>query len=203
MNATISIISIYFGFESFQVRNEDSLAFQFDDSLIVKPAQVPRNQFTNRSNLRRDFLVADVNRELQPAHGALAAALCHAQQDTCQALPHGGKRKFFDQANEVSQPSPNHLQNFKPDLRVLKEERAEVLLSNQDKGCLCDSDCRGWIISTVKNGQLRNGAPRVFKAKHLLPAIGRGLENPNRTRPDDIQSLAGITLREDELIGRY
>jgi len=85
-------LSLGFGFESTQAGNQDGPSCQLDDPLVVKRAQIARDDFTYSPNPRGDFPVAGRNRERDAAGRALAAASRHLQQESRCALPHSGER---------------------------------------------------------------------------------------------------------------
>src|SRR6516225_11987809 len=82
----------------------------------------------------------------------------------------------------------------------MREAQAlEILFADEQQGGVRDRHHRGWIISSVEDGQFRNGATGSLDAKHLFAPARRTLKDADVSRCHDIQARTHFALAENDL----
>src|ERR1700687_606797 len=168
---------VEFGFQCFQIVNSYDASINCYQSFGLKAGEISGNQLADRSDLRRQFLVADRQNDFHSPSRALAFGSAKAQEERSQPMPHGCERKFLDDSHELSQPGTNHAQNLKSNSRMSQAECLKILLTDEQQRRVVDCGHRGRVVSSIEDRKLCDRAARPIDTENLFASTSRTLED--------------------------
>ena len=138
-----------------------------NESLRLKPGKVAGDQFADRANLRRQFLVAHAQLKSKPI-----LTLRATQYPGNQAITHSSERQFLDDSHQPAEPRAHDLQDLERYFRILDAKCAKLLARDEQQFGRFYGRPRRRVRSTVEDRQFRHRATWTFECENLFTPIG-------------------------------
>ena len=92
-------------------------------------------------------------------------------------------------------------QHFERDLGMLHAECVKILARDEGDLRIFNGHGRGGETAAVEDGQLGDGLAGLVDGEDLLAAVDGGFEDADLAVGDDVEAVAGLVLREEQLAG--
>ena len=180
------------------VFNNQPTALDLQKPFGLQPAQVPRDQLSNRAELGRKVLVALGQFHSHAVLRWYAARFRKLQDERDQPLSHRRERQLLNDTDQAAQPCSHHSNYFQRHIRVLAAKILKVLARDEEKLRVFRRRSRRRIAAAVKHRNLRKRTARPLDGQHLFSTFRRHLEDANLPRDDEEEPLARIAFAEEQ-----
>ena len=193
------LLGIELGAKAFEVFDDDLAGIDVDQAFGLESHEVAGDEFANGAELVGEFLMAGGEVEFDTARGGIAFVLGEFDEGCDEALADGGEGEFLDDGDESAESGAYDLEDFEGDFGVFHAIGLEVAAGDEGDFGVVDGDGGGGERAAVEDGEFGDGFAGDVDGEDLFAAAGGGFEDADFATGDDVESVAGVALGEEQL----